>query len=810
MLFLNSNRKICPELINSIAGLILALLVIFLSSNIAFSNGESPWPMFRYNALHAGRTIYAGAPENWVQWSFYADGYISSSPAVDAQGRVFFGVYRSTQPIGVLYALNSDGTILWSKSYDQPVVSSPAIDSEGNIYIGIKDDLRSFQGSTGQQRWAYDTDQAVTIPPTIDDRGRIYFASADNNLYAINSEGNLLWSYNVGDKVLNAPAIAPDGSVIFGTARNRIYALNPDGTYKWHIWKWYDCQSSPAIGNNGNIFIGCLDNNLYAINLDGDELWHYKTGGDIISSPAIGKTGNIYFGSNDGNFYALTSAGVKKWHYTVGAEILSSPAIDSNETIYFGAANNIFYALSANGSVKWSFNTGGAITSSPAIGFNETVFVGSQSKWLFAISRVIPTPTPTTTPTNTATPTATFTRSATATPTGPTPIPTSTPQSSPPSLFIEVSPNPFSPNGDGVQDTTTFTLYGNANPKENQIVDCLLEIFDENELLIRRWGFEGTFIDFAEVVVWDGKDRFGNLVYAGEYNCVFSARDNKSGVRTEVSVKVSVEIGNLSPTPTPTGTQIPTSTPTSTPTPEPEKPLILLAGYFNTYLSNREGGFLEMIAWVSDPLGEEIIEVELLYNKQPLGIFLPRYGDGIFYLQNIFIPPGGGPGKYLLELQATTADNRKSLPWPYLHITKKGTFQYQASSFIPWYIQYLHLLESVGKVGSSPKIICGGYFDTRLSEESGGDLRILAACQDADGLNTIKSVELLAYGVPSGIYLQDDGYNGDFSARDGIFGILLHLSASDLKDAAGEYLIEIIARDNTGNASDPWPYILIH
>ncbi|MFH0853891.1 MAG: PQQ-binding-like beta-propeller repeat protein, partial [bacterium] len=56
--------------------------------------------------------------------------YISSSPAIDADGTIYFG---STD--NFFYALNPDGTLNWKKDTGHSVTSSATI-ADGVIYIG--------------------------------------------------------------------------------------------------------------------------------------------------------------------------------------------------------------------------------------------------------------------------------------------------------------------------------------------------------------------------------------------------------------------------------------------------------------------------------------------------------------------------------------------------------------------------------------------------------------------------------------------------------------------------------------------------
>lgn len=140
----------------------------------------------------------------------------------------------------------------------------------------------------------------------------------------------------------------------------------------------------------------------------------------------------------------------------------------------------------------------------------------------------------------------------------------------------------------------------------------------------------------------------------------------------------------ITPTPTPSSTSTPTfipptSTPTSTaipsatPTPYPVKrPMILLAGYWDTRLTTSSAGILKLIALVA---GEKISLVEIYYQGCPTGIFL--YDDGAhddFAAKDMvygYIAPigeGAPVGRFPLGILCYSSIGGNSNFWPYLAV----------------------------------------------------------------------------------------------------------------------------------------------
>jgi len=53
---------------------------------------NSPWPMFLHDPQHTGRSPYRGPQEGKVEWLFDAGIWVYSSPVIDLDGSIYFGV----------------------------------------------------------------------------------------------------------------------------------------------------------------------------------------------------------------------------------------------------------------------------------------------------------------------------------------------------------------------------------------------------------------------------------------------------------------------------------------------------------------------------------------------------------------------------------------------------------------------------------------------------------------------------------------------------------------------------------------------
>jgi outer membrane protein assembly factor BamB len=361
-----------------------------LASTNSKNLAVSPWPMFRNNLNHTGRSPYNTSKNNGQErWRFTTGASVSSSPAIGPDGTIYFGSGDKN-----LYAIDPNGTKKWSFPTGDEIISSPAIGSDGTIYFGSLDNNVYAINPDGTKKWNFTTGSMVFSSPAIGSNGTIYIGSDDNNLYAINPDGTKKWNFSLG--AYSSPAIGPDGIIYIGSYDTKIHAIYPNGTEKWNYTTGNSVYSSPAIGPDGTIYIGSDDNTLYVLNPNGMIKGSFvaNIASAMASSPALGSDGTVYIGSNDpdSSLYALKPDGSQKWKFPTSDRVFSSPAIGSEGTIYVGSYDRNLYAVNPNGAKKWSFHTNGTVASSPAIGSDGTLYVGSWDNNLYAIGTTPSTP----------------------------------------------------------------------------------------------------------------------------------------------------------------------------------------------------------------------------------------------------------------------------------------------------------------------------------------------------------------------------------------------------------------------------------
>ena len=374
--------------------------------------GTGPWPMFRHDLSHTGRTAYTGPASPNVKWAFAAKDGIASSPSIAADGTIYVGAGLFPEAVDTcLYAINPDGSLKWRYPTRDGVFSSPAIAPDGTIYFASFDNCvyaLEDAGNYGSFKWRYSLGTTAFSSPAVGSDGTVYAGSLNFRMYAIAPSGVLKWSYRTGYCVFSSPAIGPGGEIYFGSKDECLYALEDSVAYGKLRWKhatgtFFDghfMDSSPAIGSDGTIYVGTdpygggskdpvpVDSVFFAVNPNGTLKWKFPMEDGAESSPAIGPDGTIYVGSFDGNLYAIRddgSAGTLKWAFPTHGAIDGSPAVDGCGVVYFGSRDSTLYAVNPDGTLRWSFATGGEIESSPSIDKNGTLYVGSFDGHLYAI-----------------------------------------------------------------------------------------------------------------------------------------------------------------------------------------------------------------------------------------------------------------------------------------------------------------------------------------------------------------------------------------------------------------------------------------
>jgi outer membrane protein assembly factor BamB len=338
--------------------------------------------------------------EGTLKWSYTTlssalTGAILGSATLGPDGTIYIGVEQGSGVLssGHLFAINPNGSKKWTLPFSTTdwIDSTPAVGADGTIYFGSWNGTVYAVKPDGTTKWTYATGGFVSSSPAIGPDGTVYIGSGDKDLYALKPDGTLKWAFPVSDWVDSSPSVAPDGTLYFGCWDNSFYSIAPDGTENWHYTTGGNIVGSSAIGADGSVYFGSNDGKLYALQADGTLKWSFTTGDIVQTTPALGSDGTVYFASSDGHIYALNGDGSEKWRYpragqTALLPLYSSPAVRADGSIVIGTSNNSVICLKSDGTLRWTLPTTDYVDASPLVAPDGTIYVGCYDKKVYAIN----------------------------------------------------------------------------------------------------------------------------------------------------------------------------------------------------------------------------------------------------------------------------------------------------------------------------------------------------------------------------------------------------------------------------------------
>lgn len=374
-----------------------------VNDNLITNEQEDPWPMFRHDLKHTGRTKYTGPQIPEIAWDYKTDDGIVSSAAIASDGTIYVGSGWNKTPVDpYFFAFNPDGFVKWKYDTNNGYFSSPTIAEDGTVYvISYNGFLLSLTDKTtyAKLNWKSWLSYFFNLcSPMIAEDGIIHVGSPSFLYLQLYPNGLKRFRYETDWCIISSAAIDDDGTVYIGSKDHHLYAFIPDKKllkWKFAAGEFFDghcVDSSPAIGDDGTIYFGTdtygaagqtpvnVTDNFWAVNPDGSLKWFFETEDGVESSPAIGYDGSVYFGSYDGYLYAVEDKGdygELKWKFKTEGAIDGSPIVDADGVIYFASRDSYVYALYPDGSLNWKFKGDDGFESSPSIDDKGYLYIGS-------------------------------------------------------------------------------------------------------------------------------------------------------------------------------------------------------------------------------------------------------------------------------------------------------------------------------------------------------------------------------------------------------------------------------------------------
>ncbi len=150
--------------------------------------------------------VYAVSSSGVIAWTFSLStagftGTLRSSPAVDLDGSIYFGVNNGS-PSSALFALNPDGSLKWifepanlpddvpSDHFD--IYSSPALGSDSILYFGQEiGRVYALNKADGSLKWLAETTSGITwSSPAIDRGGSLFISDISGRVYRFQTDSH--------------------------------------------------------------------------------------------------------------------------------------------------------------------------------------------------------------------------------------------------------------------------------------------------------------------------------------------------------------------------------------------------------------------------------------------------------------------------------------------------------------------------------------------------------------------------------------------------------------------------------------------
>ena len=160
-----------------------------------------------------------------MRWTFLTGGAIISSPAIGADGVVYFSSVD-----GNLYAVNPDGTERWHYHTGSATESSPVLDARGRRLHRRRKGHGVFYPD-GREWWQC----GLALPMDVSAAavaGRFYFSVPWRTVAAV-VPGELpwerrLWEADLQDNASTSLTVSPEG-ILYVCAGFQLYAIRPPG-----------------------------------------------------------------------------------------------------------------------------------------------------------------------------------------------------------------------------------------------------------------------------------------------------------------------------------------------------------------------------------------------------------------------------------------------------------------------------------------------------------------------------------------------------------------------------------------------------
>ncbi|RKX52736.1 MAG: hypothetical protein DRP50_06945 [Thermotoga sp.] len=354
-----------------ITAISLLIIFIFLFSILAFpSNGIHPWPMYRCNPQHTGRSMYSGPQNPTLKWKVKVEGGIRWI-VVDKDENVYVDTIVEEKDWKVrtyetrIYKIR-DGEIIWKQSFKGKKSKGGQKNTflvlgSDELYTSINNTIYAIDMESGEKGLLLSLQGSEIIGLTPLDDGNLCFTTSDPYMiYIVDPKGKVKWKFRGQSSWgIRFPAIDEEG---------RIYTADRWEGYRKHKYKEYSGKVyvlTPEEGKSCTSKPFKFVRNEYVKEYDFDEVRKRESvtlpWSIIVYEDILYGNRTIYISAWGG--ITSTSDGKKVWRYQFDlrgangwwegwAPCLRRTVVGSDGTVY-AIYGGYLIAINRKGEEKW-------------------------------------------------------------------------------------------------------------------------------------------------------------------------------------------------------------------------------------------------------------------------------------------------------------------------------------------------------------------------------------------------------------------------------------------------------------------------
>ena len=234
------------------------------------------------------RKFYALTPQGKLKWTF-ADRRVGGFVAGHRGGR--HGLFRL---VGHEFLrAQSRRTMKWNFATGGIVDSSPAIGADGTIYFGSHDKYFYALTPDGAKKWKFATGAQITASPAIAADGTIYFSSTDGNFYALSPDGTERGGCTRAASTKSSPVLDQQGMIYLTSNIGRPPCSAEEKALGLGVTRFTSLTLQRRWRRTGSVYFPAPWRDLIAFGPAGTTL-AVALDTAVSVSPAIGDNGTIY------------------------------------------------------------------------------------------------------------------------------------------------------------------------------------------------------------------------------------------------------------------------------------------------------------------------------------------------------------------------------------------------------------------------------------------------------------------------------------------------------------------------------------